>query len=340
MFKNYLYVSGTTQTLKDHFGDLAEDALARVSSIGTRVIDIACNDGTLLEQFREKSGGSADIYGVDPAKNLRAITKKKDIPVLVDYWGPKVVGKMPFADIITATNVFAHVDDVYEFLNTCKLMMTNKGITIIEVPYALNLLKNLEFDTIYHEHLSYFLVSSMVRLTDRALLNIIDIEETPIHGGSIRFYLSSQMLESPKVMEYVEREREAGYLSPEGYQDFAQKVDKIRGDLTSYANGLRNEGKAFMGYGASAKGNTLLNYTKLKLDYIVDDNPMKWDYLTPGMDIPIVPPEYIAEETLGIDILVLSWNFYKEIAKKVQDLRGPGRTNLVRYIPEIKVTNV
>src|SRR5258705_9897564 len=183
MFRNYLYVSGTTDTFKNHTKQLAKDAVARIKSKKIHVLDIACNDGTQLEYFREFK---CDVMGVDPAENLRPITEKKKIPVIVDYWTKKVANTLSKQfDIITGTNVFAHVDDLDEFLLASKIALKEKGLLILEFPYADNMVTHNEFDTVYHEHLSYFLVNSFKILVERLGFHILDIRRTPIHGGSI-----------------------------------------------------------------------------------------------------------------------------------------------------------
>jgi 2-polyprenyl-3-methyl-5-hydroxy-6-metoxy-1,4-benzoquinol methylase len=184
MFGQYLYVTGTSATLRAHHAALAEDAVRRLGRAGS-VLDIACNDGTLLECFRNLG---CDIYGIDPALNLREVTCRKGIPVLVDYWGTHLDLGQRF-DIITATNVFAHASDLVGFLEACSRHVRPGGIVVIEVPYCRTMLDECHFDTIYHEHLSYFLAAPFLRLLDRCGFYVADVAQVPIHGGSLRWVL-------------------------------------------------------------------------------------------------------------------------------------------------------
>lgn len=317
MFRHYLYVSGTTSTFRNHCDELAKDAVRR-HPLTARVLDIACNDGTLLECFRNLG---CDVVGVDPAENLREITKTKRIEVEVDYWSAAVAERVGKVDIITATNVLAHVDDAAGFLAACKAALHPDGIAIIEVPYASNMILKCEFDTIYHEHVSYFLINSFRRLADRSGFTIVEIIKTPIHGGSIRFILSP--------------DTEGGLQSQDTYKSFADQVRDNGQRLRDLIEEARSSGRKVIGYGASAKGNTMLNHYQLKLDYIVDDNPMKWGYLTPGMNIPIRDPKDISDATESLAIVILSWNFSQEIIQKIARLRpGQRGDRCILYVPE------
>jgi SAM-dependent methyltransferase len=336
MFRNYLYVSGTTKTFRDHCLQLAKDAVKRFPKRNLSVLDIACNDGTQLAYFRDLG---CSVFGVDPAENLRKITLEKKIPVDVAYWTKKVAHKINKKfDIITGTNVFAHVNDLDEFLDGVKIALAPNGVFIVEFPYANKMIENNEFDTVYHEHLSYFLVNSFKTLMDRKGLYIDDIIQTSIHGGSIRFFVKiGSKQHCKKTFLLIEDEKNKGLFAIKTYQHFLSQVKKNKMNLKKLLNTLRKSNHTVIGYGASAKGNTMLNYFKIKLDYIVDDNPLKWGYKTPGRDIPIENPEKIKLEKDGLQVLVLSWNFCNEIIKNVMSLRGKNRhDNYITYIPTIK----
>lgn len=335
MFRNYLYVSGTTSTFRKHTKDLAKDAVKRIKKNKLRVLDIACNDGTQLEHFRDLG---CEVMGVDPAENLRAITEEKKIPVVVDYWTEAVAWSINKKfDIITGTNVFAHVDNLDEFLKACKLALGENGLLILEFPYANEMIQHNEFDTVYHEHLSYFLVNSFTTLVTRLEFQITDVIQTQIHGGSIRFFLKKgKGAHSQKITQLIMEERDKGLLELNSYVLFAQRVSENKKNLRKLVTKLRRENKKVVGYGASAKGNTMLNYFKIKLDYIVDDNPLKWGYKTPGRNILIKSPESLREEKKGLYVLVLSWNFYNEIAKKIIKIRGEGMKDVcIVYVPTV-----
>lgn len=343
MFRNYLYVSGTTKTLKDHFEELAYRTTAG-HSLDTgggrsyrdfRVLDIACNDGTLLEQFRKVG---CRVFGVDPAENLRDLTRRKEIPVIVDYWSMRLAETMEPFDIITAVNVAAHVDDFADFLEGCKRALKPDGVVVVEVPYAADMIRKREFDTIYHEHLSYFLVGPFEYIVEIHGFYIADMTWSKIHGGSLRFTLKLGGLgPCNRAMFMRQEEARVGLTSHMAYADFSRDVDRTRSDFNDLLSYERAHGHAIVGYGASAKGNTALNFFGIKLDYIVDDNPMKHGYLTPGMDIPIRPPSALAEDRRDLAIVVLSWNFAKEIAGKIAALR-PGRPNdrVIVYVPRVR----
>lgn len=339
MFKNYLYVSGTTQTFRNHCQALARDAIQRTKK-NPYVLDIACNDGLQLEFFRALG---AQIQGVDPAANLRPITSEKGIPVEVEYWTTKIANKLNTQfDIITGTNVFAHVDDVDEFLNACKIALASDGILILEFPYASKMIENFEFDTVYHEHLSYFLVHSFKVLVERLGFYIIDILQTPIHGGSIRFFLKKGTNRHAKIVdELIQEEKNKNLHSKDTFIKFTEQVVQNKSNFINLIHDLRSKNKKIIGYAASAKGNTMLNYFKIKLDYIVDDNSLKWKKFTPGQNIPITTPGMLTAEKDGLCIVILAWNFYKEIARRVRTLRGRENSDLgIIYVPQVKTFDI
>lgn len=332
MFKNYLYVSGTTKTFNQHCQALAADVVERKGPCS--VLDIACNDGTLLAYFR--SLGCA-VLGMDPAENLRAISEVRGIPVVVDYWGSGSAAKLDRSfDVITATNVFAHVDNVAAFLDEAQRALRPDGLIVLEFPYCNNLIKLGAFDTIYHEHLSYFLVNSFRALTDQVGLGIVDVMLTPVHGGSVRFFVQSDKNHCPKVGELVEQERQDGLLNSLTYYEFADRMHNKKAEFRKLVRDLRATGHKLVGYGASAKGNTMLNFFKVQLDYIVDDNPLKWGYLTPGRDIPICDPQVLATEE-PLHIVVLAWNFYDEVVNRVKAIAGHDKHRFVTYVPTVAV---
>ncbi|OGH42850.1 MAG: hypothetical protein A3B53_02275 [Candidatus Levybacteria bacterium RIFCSPLOWO2_01_FULL_42_15] len=340
MFKNYLYVSGTTETFQNHCKELAKDAVARVKKKKIRVLDIACNDGTQLEFFKELG---CDVYGVDPAGNLREITIKKNISVIVDYWSKKVAKKLGKKfNLITGTNVFAHVDRIDRFLFACFLALEDDGILILEFPYGNNMIKSNEFDTVYHEHLSYFLINSFAMLASRSRFHIVDLIQTPIHGGSIRFFLKKGISShSDKVTTLIQKEKESGLFDIQTYKRFAKNVAENRNNLRKLVSDFKKRGERVIGYGASAKGNTMLNYFKLNLEYIVDDNPLKWGFVTPGRNISIESPELLQKEKGNLHIIIMSWNFYKEIVKKIKELRGKKyHDNAILYVPKVTLNPI
>lgn len=337
MFTNYLYVSGTTATFREHCQDLADDALSYLGLKGKHevsVLDIACNDGSQLAIFQ--SLGIKRVVGVDPAQNLRRYTEEKGISVEVGFWSKDVARVLNRKfDIVMGTNVFAHVDDALGFLEAAKLVLKSDGCILLEFPYSLRLVEQVAFDQIYHEHLSYFLVSSVLKLVERAGLKIRRVVETHIHGGSIRVFLSIQGEHCKRVWELMKAEEERGLYGVETYGEFSRNVDRNITELRSLLSSLSASGFKLLGYGASAKINTMLNYSGIdSLSYIVDDNPLKWEYLTPGCNIPIRSPECLRGEA-NCAILIGAWNFYDEIRKKIQSRRTTDKTDyLVLYVPK------
>jgi SAM-dependent methyltransferase len=339
MFRNYLYVSGTTTTFKNHTKALAEDAVSRFKNKRLHVLDIACNDGTQLEYFRALG---CDVMGVDPAENLSQITKNKKISVLVEYWSQKIAESMDKKfDIITGTNVFAHVDDLDDFLQAAKIVLKDDGFLILEFPYVDNMISHNEFDTVYHEHLSYFLVNSFKHLVERIGFSIADVKRTPIHGGSIRFFLQKgSKPHSEKARLLIKKEKDNGLLTIKTYKEFAIRVKKNKKDMRELIAKLQHQKKKVIGYAASAKGNTMLNYFKINLDYIIDDNDLKWESKTPGRNIPIKNPKIIESEKGKLYVVILAWNFYNEIAKRISTIRGHKNDFAILYVPEIELLKI
>jgi SAM-dependent methyltransferase len=333
MFRHYLYVSGTTQTLRDHFAGLAREALDLVGPGPRRVLDLACNDGTLLEAFR---AAGASVQGVDPARNLVALAAGKGLDVVEGYW-PEARDRVrgPF-DVITAANVLAHVADPRRFLEAALDSLADGGAVVVEVPYCRDLVARGAWDTIYHEHLSYFLVGPLLRLAERAGATVSRLRCLPVHGGSLRLALRRGRSEHcPEALALAAAEHEEGLQDLATYQAFARHVAAVRADLQELVRGLVAAGRRVIGYGAAAKGNTLLNRCQLPLAYIVDDNPLKHGYLTPGRQIPIRPPEAALAEGPGLYVLLLAWNFAREILANWRARRPGQRDQVIHFVPRV-----
>jgi SAM-dependent methyltransferase len=333
MFRHYLYVSGTSRTLREHFAGFAREVLHWVSPRPRRVLDLACNDGTLLEAFDREGCATC---GVDPAGNLVALAREKGLAVIEGYW-PQVRSQVRGSfDLITAANVLAHVADPRGFLEAALDSLNAGGAVIVECPYCRDMIRRCEWDTIYHEHLSYFLAGPLLRLVERLGAAITQVRRVPIHGGSLRLAIQrGQGVHCPEVLALAEEERREGLKHLAAYRDFALRVEENCERLSKLIHSLKDLGHRVVGYGASAKGNTLLNRCPLPLDYIVDDNPLKHCYLTPGQLIPIRHPDVLQEEGPGLHVLLLAWNFAREIVQNLRNWR-PGRGDVViRYVPEV-----
>jgi SAM-dependent methyltransferase len=335
MFRHYLYVSGTSRTLRDHFGEFTRDVLTWITPRPVRILDLACNDGTLLAAFRKE--GCA-VQGVDPAANLVQLAVSGGLDVIEGYW-PTVRERVsgPF-DLVTAANVLAHVDDPAAFLNATLDVLTPHGAAILEFPYARDLVSHREWDTIYHEHLSYFLIGPFLRLAERVGGSVTHIKRVPIHGGSLRLAVQrNQDRHCSEAIALRTEEADAGLYALPTYAAFAQQVENTCQTLVEHVHGLEQRGQTVVGYGASAKGNTLLNKCPLPLAWIADDNPLKHGFLTPGTNIPIRPTTDLTSERLGLSVVLLAWNFADEILANVRRIRSVPGDNAIFYVPEFRV---
>jgi SAM-dependent methyltransferase len=331
MFKNYLYVSGTSKTLRDYFDWFVEFTLT-FNQNAKNILDIACNDGTQLDSFKRKG---LTTYGIDPATNLSKISSDKGHNIIVDYFNKEsidVLNNVKF-DIITAQNVFAHNTYPLQFLKQCKDLLNDNGYLFIQTSQA-NMVLNNEFDTIYHEHISFFSVSSMNKLVSKSGLYLNDVIKTNIHGTSYVFVISKKNYSNNKT----NNDKLNDTLT---YINYSLNAHKITYDLKKTIKEYKDNGYYVIGYGAAAKGNTLLNFGKIELNYIIDDNDLKWELLTPGMNIPIKGPKFISEIATSkpIVFIPLAWNFYDEIRKNIKEQRNNDEDIFIKYFPELTIGN-
>ena len=335
LFKNYLYVSGTSQTLRDYFDWFAKETLNYFSEPPKTVLDIACNDGSQLNSFKALG---LKTFGVDPAENLHELSNANH-EVVCDYFKEKYVYhyKMKQLDIITAQNVFAHNDYPLEFLQQCKEIMHDGSFLFIQTSQA-DMIRNNEFDTIYHEHLSFFNASSMSALAQRAGLHLIDIRKTPIHGNSYMFVFSKVAGDTSRVDAVLAEERALGLQDMNTYLAYADRASTIVEDLKQTIMHYRTMDYLIVGYGAAAKGNTLLNFGEIHLDYIIDDNPLKQGLYSPGMSTPVVPITKLDDYTdTKVAFVPLAWNFFTEIRKNIKGKRDQEGDVFIKYFPTISV---
>jgi SAM-dependent methyltransferase len=325
MFRHYLYVSSTTQTMREHFKELAVSSRAHVKARpGSLAIDVASNDGLLLSSFIE---AGMQAVGVDPAENLAAEANAKGLTTECAYWNENVAQnvreKHGPAQVITACNVFAHADDLQEFMRGVDAALDKKGVFVIECPYALDFIEHNEFDTAYHEHLSYIALTPLRALMELHGFHLSDFEHFPnIHGGTIRVYAKrGKGKPSADLQAALQRESEFGIKEPRVYDAFADRVVRNRKKLRDLVEDLRAQGKTIWAYGASAKGNTLMNFFGLHSEQVakaVDDNPKKHGYFAPGSRMEIVGPEALADGKPDY-LLLLAWNFEKEIRRRCHE---------------------
>ena len=341
LFREYAYVTGSSKPMETHFTGLVEDVIENFKiRKDSLVIDIGSNDGTLLQCFSQFGPG---VLGVEPASNIARLAGTKGIPTVNEFFDEdcavKILKEYGRVDVITATNIFAHVDNLESVICGVNHLLTNDGVFVIEVPYLLNLLKNIEFDTIYHEHLSYFAVHPLVYVFRKFGMEVVDVKQIPVHGGSIRVFVQrSPKQQSPNVTKLLLMEREANLDSLRTYMQFAESVTSVKKKLVKILKTLKDKGARITGYGATAKGNTLLNYCKIGtdiLDYISDTTPFKQGCYTPGMHVPIVPEEKFHEDPPDYTLL-LAWNYAKDILQKESKYRQNGG-KFILPIPEPEV---
>lgn len=324
LFKHYIYVSGTSKTLRDYFDWFAN--FSKQYTTGKTVLDIACNDGSQLDSY--KSLGF-DTYGIDPANNLFELSSKKH-KIVCDYFNAKNVNKFNTKfDIITAQNVFAHNTYPKDFLIDCKSILADNGCIFIQTSQA-DMIKNNQFDTIYHEHISFFSVKSFCTLANRCGLNVIDVQRTAVHGTSFIFVLSKDLPDQSQ--KFIDLEQNLTY---EIVKNYSENCNRIAKETFEKVLELKKLGYKLIGYGAAAKGNTFLNFSKFNLDYIVDDNPLKHNLFSPGSKIPIYSPNKLSEESGKICIVPLAWNFFDEIKEKV--LLRYENVIFLKYFPEVEI---
>ncbi|MCA1406408.1 class I SAM-dependent methyltransferase [Ensifer sp. IC3342] len=333
-FEHYLYVPSAATSMHSHFAGLAE-VLKNEAGDGL-IVDIGCNDGLLLSACN-KIG--CRTVGVDPAANLAETARSRGVDVEVGYFtaaaAPTLAEKRGPAKAIVTTNTFNHIGNLHDFMAGVVRWLADDGVFVIEVPWAKNLLDNNEFDTIYHEHVSEFSLLSLVRLGEFFGLTVTDVQRLGVHGGSMRVFLkraAGAPAVASIVKEMLAEERDAGMQSAETYEAFSTRVEEIRRDLIAMLEQLKADGVAVAGYGAPAKGNTLLNYFKIGpelLDYLVDRNTLKQGLYSPGMKIPIRPPEALEQEDSPEVLLVLAWNFFDEIRSQQSDFAARGGRFLV-----------
>ena len=331
LFRNYVYVTGTSATMRDHFRGYAE-AVCRRLDLGADdlAVEVASNDGSLLRHFVE---AGIRALGVEPARNIAAIARAEGVPTVEEFFSAECAEALrqehgPAAAVM-GNNVLAHVDDPVAFLRGAAALLRPDGAVFIEVPYVKPFLDHREYDTVYHEHLSYFSVAALARIFERAGLTVQRVDHQPVHGGTIRVEgrLAAHAPEhAPEVRAMIAEERADGLGALERYQEFADGVRRNRTHLRTMLADLHEAGDRVVAYGAPAKGNTLLNYCDIGaewVEFVVDRNPLKQGRYTPGTHLPIHPPE-ILDEAAPDYLLILAWNFADEIMSNFASYRAAG----------------
>lgn len=344
IFSDYAYFSSYSKSWLKHAENYVKTMIDRFGfNSSSQVIEIASNDGYLLRYFHEKK---VPVLGIEPAVNVAAVAQAAGISTLTKFFGVKTAKELVnngiHADLLLGNNVLAHVPDLNDFVGGMKLVLAPNGIITMEFPHLLRLMEETQFDTIYHEHFSYFSFLTVERVFAKHGLTLFNVEELPTHGGSLRIYgkhledLSKEI--SPRVNELKQRETTYGLDQLKTYQTFQTKVVKTRESLLQFLKTAKEQGKSVVGYGAPAKGNTLLNYCEVGkefIDYTVDLSPHKQGRFLPGSHLPIHSPEMIGR-TKPDYLLILPWNLKEEIMQQMASIKDWGG-KFVTPIPEVEV---
>ena len=344
IFSDYAYFSSYSQTWLDHAKSYTEAMISRFGyGPASQVVEIASNDGYLLQYFK---AANVPVLGIEPADNVAEVARKAGIPSVSRFFGAgfatelRTQGKQ--ADLLLGNNVLAHVPALNDFVQGMKILLKADGVITMEFPHLLRLMRENQFDTIYHEHFSYFSFLTVERLFADHGLRVFDVERLSTHGGSLRIY--AQHAEhtsrgvSARVHDLREEERRAGLDRLATYNEFADHVKRTKRLLLAFLVEAKSAGKRIVGYGAPAKGNTLLNYCGIRsdfLDYTVDRNPHKQGKFLPGTHIPILHPDRI-RETRPDYVLILPWNIRDEVVDQMADVRTWGGKFVVP-VPEVQV---
>ncbi|MEJ5082839.1 MULTISPECIES: class I SAM-dependent methyltransferase [unclassified Ochrobactrum] len=325
IFTEYAYFSSFATSWVNHAKLYCDEITEKLSlNSDSFVVEIASNDGYLLQHFLPKG---IPILGIEPAANVAQAAVAKGVPTRVDFFGSDLASRMVSdgkkADLIIGNNVLAQVPDLNDFVRGMQILLKPEGVITLEFPHLTNLIEQNQFDTIYHEHFSYFSLLTIRYMAHRHHLKVIDVDELPTHGGSLRVYLAhntSKRKAGPRVAALLKREQAFGINDITTYEQFAEKTRRTKRDLLSFLIAAKNSGKRICGYGAPGKGNTLLNYCGIGtdfLDFTVDRNPYKHGRFTPGMHIPIYDTTMIDSYKPDY-ILILPWNFKDEIIRQMQ----------------------
>jgi SAM-dependent methyltransferase len=344
IFGDYAYFSSYSESWLRHASEYVENVSTRFHiGPGHRVVELASNDGYLLQYFVARG---VSVLGVEPAANVARVAESRGIPTLVRFFGAETANDIVLeggpADLIVANNVLAHVPDLNDFVAGMAILLRDDGVITVEVPHLLELMRGSQFDTIYHEHFSYFSVLVARKVFAAHGLAVFDVDRLPTHGGSLRLYVQHESGGRQSISKHVsaieEDERAAGLDRINGYAGFDLQVRRVKLELLQFLTAVKREGKTLAAYGAAAKGNTLLNYCGIRadiLDFVVDRNPYKQGRFLPGTHIPIHAPEVIAERRPDF-LLILPWNIRGEIMEQMSAIREWGG-RFVIPIPRLEV---
>ena len=344
IFEDYAYFSSYSSTWLHHAENYVNMMIEKFGfNERNQIIEIASNDGYLLQFFKKKN---IPILGIEPATNVAKVAKERGIPTLTKFFNVNTANELKkenkLAELIIGNNVLAHVPDLNNFVKGLKILLKPTGIITLEFPHILQLIQKNQFDTIYHEHFSYFSLLTSQKIFSFHELTIFDVDEIPTHGGSLRIYLkhseSENILINQKVDILLEKEKQFGLENISTYENFTKNVKEIKEKLQEFFITAKKSGKKIVCYGAAAKGNTMLNYCKIGnefIDYVVDQNPYKQKLFLPGTHIPIKSPDEI-QKTKPDYVVIIPWNLKEEIMEQVKYIQDWGGKFMIP-IPEVSI---
>ncbi|MBD3243636.1 MAG: methyltransferase domain-containing protein [Chitinivibrionales bacterium] len=344
IFDDYAYFSSYSDSWLRHAQSYVEQVTERFGfGVTTQVVELASNDGYLLQYFKARG---IPVLGIEPARNVASVAQERGIETIVKYFGQQTAQELAAsgrrADLLIGNNVLAHVPDLNDFVAGMKTLLSPGGIITIEFPHLMQLVNHCQFDTIYHEHFSYFSFLVVAGVFAHHGLRVFDVEELPTHGGSLRVYACHEqngaLADTVRVAGLLQRESSEGYDDFARYLTFEPRVRSLKQSIVTFMDTVRREGNSIAGYGAAAKGNTLLNYCGIDrslMEYVVDRSPHKQGMLLPGTHIPIRGPAAIAQAHPDY-LVILPWNIKDEIMEQMAYVREWG-CKFVTFIPDVKV---
>ncbi len=340
LFRTYTYFSSNSDEMVAHARTLVTRLVQeRGLGAGSRVFEIASNDGYLLQHY---VAAGVPVLGIEPATNIAEVARGRGIDTISEFFGESLAAALAAegrtADVIHANNVMAHVPDIRGFVAGLRHVLKPGGVAVVEVPYVRDLVERCEFDTVYHEHVFYFSLTALVRLCAAEGLAVTDVERLHIHGGSLRLFITHGGTPSARVQALLDEEQALGIVSPEYYATFAERVDALRDTVVTLLRHLKAGGATVAAYGAAAKGSTLLNYFGIDattLDFVADRSIHKQGHYMPGVGIPIVDAQELAGRRPDYTLLLV-WNFASEVLRQ-QDAYRRGGGRFIVPIPHVQV---
>jgi novobiocin biosynthesis protein NovU/D-mycarose 3-C-methyltransferase len=339
LFSEYVWETGIPTSIHRYCQEFADAVLTRTGTRHPSIFEVASNDGTMLKAFKSRG---CEVLGVDPARNIARKANDAGIPTVADFFGERVardlLARHGRRDLVIARNVLAHVADLHGLVTGIELLLAPGGVAVIEVPHLLNMYEELQYDQVFHEHVGYHSLDSVIRVFGMHGLAVFDVEHMWIHGGTIRAYVAhadERRTPSAAVTAMHEAEWAAGILDLAGWKKFGEGARTQKRLLREELSSLRGSGKMVVGYGASAKGQSMIQFCELDerlVSYIADKSAMKIGKLAPGSHIPVVSPERMRADSVDV-VVVFAWNFAREILEQERAMRDRG-VRFLHPIPE------